>query len=419
MASLGIPRVHAGHRFLEYPDGKPFFWLADTAWELFHRLTREEADHYLTMRAQQGFNVIQAVLLAELDGLDAPNANGHRPLLENDPTKPDPSGYWEHVDWIVDRANELGIHMALLPTWGDKINKDWGVGPVVFDAANAYVYGSWIGKRYGARPNVLWMNGGDRDPKDKKDVYQAIAKGIRDHEDKRRLMTFHAPGGSSSSNYFHGEEWLDFNSFQSGHWYYAIRADEMLDKDYALTPTKPSLDSEPNYENHRPFKDGFIYPYLREFDVRRACYWSVFAGGCGVTYGCHAIWQMASDRYEPLNFPLGTWQQSMELPGARQMRFLKDLMLSRPYFGRVPDQSLIVEGLLKDDLTARATRGDGYAFVYLPGPRPLKIDTSKLGKVKATWFNPRTGESTPTSERNGYYHAPTAEDWVLVLDSVR
>ena len=49
-----------------------FFWLGDTAWELFHRLNREEADKYLKNRAE-GFTVIQAVAMAEFDGLTEPN----------------------------------------------------------------------------------------------------------------------------------------------------------------------------------------------------------------------------------------------------------------------------------------------------------------------------------------------------------
>ena len=53
-------------------EGKPFFWMGDTAWELFHRLTREEAIHYLNSRQKQQFNVIMAVALAELDGLRQP-----------------------------------------------------------------------------------------------------------------------------------------------------------------------------------------------------------------------------------------------------------------------------------------------------------------------------------------------------------
>lgn len=115
-------RVSENRRFLVQADGTPFFYLADTAWELFHRLNREEATHYLEQRARHGYTLIQAVALAELDGLNDPNPYGHRPLKDNDPLQPVPA-YWEHVDFIVKKANSLGLYIGFLPTWGDKWNK--------------------------------------------------------------------------------------------------------------------------------------------------------------------------------------------------------------------------------------------------------------------------------------------------------
>ncbi len=56
-------RVSENRRFLVTAQARPFFWLGDTAWELFHRLNREEATRYLEDRAQQGFTVIQAQAL--------------------------------------------------------------------------------------------------------------------------------------------------------------------------------------------------------------------------------------------------------------------------------------------------------------------------------------------------------------------
>ncbi|MBZ0255609.1 DUF4038 domain-containing protein, partial [bacterium] len=40
----GPLHVSENQRFLVHQDGTPFFYLGDTAWELFHRLTREEAE---------------------------------------------------------------------------------------------------------------------------------------------------------------------------------------------------------------------------------------------------------------------------------------------------------------------------------------------------------------------------------------
>src|SRR5262249_18837819 len=90
-------RVSENRRFLVRADGTPFFYLADTAWELFHRLDFEQAEDYLENRAAKGFTVIQAVALAEFDGLTEPNANGDLPLIDQDPARPN-AAYFEHVD---------------------------------------------------------------------------------------------------------------------------------------------------------------------------------------------------------------------------------------------------------------------------------------------------------------------------------
>ena len=93
-------RISANQRFLVHDDGTPFFYLGDTAWELFHRLTLDEAEHYLRDRAAKGFTVIQAVVLAELDGLHTPNMNGDVPLIDDDPTRPN-AGCFPYSWWRI------------------------------------------------------------------------------------------------------------------------------------------------------------------------------------------------------------------------------------------------------------------------------------------------------------------------------
>ena len=93
-------KVSDNERFIVTADNKPFFWLGDTAWELFHRLNRDEATVYLENRASLRFNVIQAVVLAELNGLTESNAYGQLPFVKRDPLKPN-EAYFEHVDWVV------------------------------------------------------------------------------------------------------------------------------------------------------------------------------------------------------------------------------------------------------------------------------------------------------------------------------
>src|SRR5690606_4837880 len=110
---------------------------------------------------EKGFTVIQAVALAELVGLNDPNPYGEKPLIDKDLTKPN-EYYWKHVDWIIKKAEEKGMYVGLLPTWGDKVDKQWGKGPVIFNEENAFDYGKWIGNRYKNYRNIIWINGGDR-----------------------------------------------------------------------------------------------------------------------------------------------------------------------------------------------------------------------------------------------------------------
>lgn len=419
-------KVQPAGRFLQTGSGKPFFYLGDTAWELFHRLNREDADVYLSDRAAKGFNAIQAVVLAEFDGINKGNAYGEKPLTDSiDPTKWN-EAYFKHVDWIVAKAAEKGLYIAMLPTWGDKVLKMWGQGPEIFNEKNAYEYGLKLGRRYRDSANVIWVLGGDRPADGKAPVWRAMAKGVKEGDGGRHLITYHPMGGRSSSEWFHREPWLDFNMMQSGHGERNPANWAMLLRDYARDPVKPAIDGEPNYENHpvnwRPQELG----WFDDYDVRKAAYWAVFAGAAGHTYGCHDIWQMAEKGREPVGHARGNWRTSLALPGAAQMGHLKTLMLSRSYFDRVPDQSLIVGGGGLHGEHLQATRGANYAFVYTPLPLGFRVALGRIpGKqVKASWFDPRTGETHeigvyPNEGVRAFAPPVPGPDAVLILDSVQ
>ena len=437
-AVFGQLRVSENHRYLTYADGTPFFYLGDTAWELFHRTDRKEADLYLEDRAAKGFTVIQAVALAELEGLRTPNAYGHVPLIDNDPArpavKPGPNNdYWDHVDYIVSKAESLGLQIGMLPTWGDKWNLKWGVGPEVFTPENAEAYGRWLGARYKDKP-IIWILGGDR-PIEKPihlEIVRAMAEGIETGDDGCHLMTYHPSGRRNSATQFHQDNWLDFNMIQSGHARPARPNHEFMSENLALEPRKPTLDGEPCYEDH-PVKGpvwdqrsdpGAFLPWFDEWDVRRPAYESMLAGACGHTYGNHNIWQMWLPGREPISIARTPWPRSLDHPGAQQMTYMRELFEARPFWKLIPDQSLV----LNANSEARCARlQDGSSIlVYLPKGGNLKINASGLStnKVTAYWFNPRQNSAqllgTVKKTQSMEFHAPAAgrnNDWVLVLDS--
>ncbi len=426
-------KVSENNRFLVTEDGEPFFWLADTAWELFHRTDLQEAIMYLENRKSQGFNVIQAVALAELDGLDTPNRYGDRPLLNNDPTTPNDK-YFHYVDAIIDAADSLGLYIALLPSWGDKVFKDgWGIGPEIFTTQNAQAYGRWIGNRYKDRDNVIWIIGGDRNPRSGSAdvaIWNQMAEGIAAAAGGygATLMGFHPqpnrPGGSST--WFHDEPWLDFNMHQTGHC--ANQGTyKYIGHDYELNPIKPVLDGEPLYEDHPNCFNAKELGYSVADDIRRIMYWNVFAGAFGQTYGCHDVWQMHTVEREGINGPLRPWPQALDLPMANQVKHLKQLMLSRPYLSRIPDQTMVVDAQeeANDFIIATRDNNGAYAFIYFPTGKTGRIDLSSLSAaiLNSWWYDPRTGNAfagPDLSITDGVTVVPPTsgqgQDWILVVD---
>lgn len=449
MAALPPLKVSPNQRFLVTAEGQPFFYLGDTAWELFHRCTREEAVQYLELRAKQRYNVVQAVALAELEGLDDPNPYGDLPLIGADPSKPavtpgaDPGNkdaydYWDHVDFIIAEANRRGIYVGFLPSWAawTPNSRERPDVKVVFNAANARVYGEFLGKRYGRNPGIIWVLGGDRVIKGHEDFWRAMARGIavgtNGREDFAGLtMTFHPHGGGTSSQWYHGDAWLTFNMQQTGHGPANLPAGQKstwqkISDDYERTPTKPVMDGEPLYEDHPiGFRAARENGYSFDAHIRQRAYWHVFAGGFGHTYGHHSVWQMFAPGRRPINGPLLYWSEAIHRPGAAQMQYLRNLIESRPFLSRVPDQSLVVDALKGADYIA-ATRGDGYAFIYSGQGRAFTVNLGRIsgGRVTAWWFNPRNGaaekidtfENKGTREFTPHPHSGFGTDYVLVLD---
>jgi hypothetical protein len=421
----GKLKISDNRRYLVFEDGTHFFYLGDTGWELFHRLNKEETEKYLENRRAKGFTVIQAVALAELDGLNTPNAEGNKPLFDNDPLKPN-EAYFAHVDWVIKKAAEKGIYIGLLPTWGDKVDKRWGKGPIIFNKENAFKYGQWIGNRYKDYPNIIWINGGDRDGGgENTPVWNAIGEGIKS-VDKNHLMTFHPWGERSSSEWFHESNWLDFNMCQTGHGQrsYAIYK-RIIVRDYDLKPVRPCFDGEPRYEDHPVGWNPDVLGWFNDEDIRQALYWNLFSGSFGHTYGCHPIWQMLAPGREPVGLARHNWYDVLDLPGAFDLAHARRLLESRPFLSRVPDQSLIVSSYYPETDYVVATRGDGYALVYFPTGWSAEIILDKIGaeSLNTWWFDPRKGEAkmieTVPGTGTRKFTPPTngrGNDWILVLD---
>jgi hypothetical protein len=431
--SNGKVIVSENKHFLQFENGTPFFWLGDTGWLLFQKLNREEAKQYLKNRHEKEFNVIQCMVIHDVH---EKNCYGSNAFAADDSTSPniasdDSTNYWNHVEWVVDEAARNGLYIALVPVWGGVVKQGF------FSAATAERYAAFLAERFKSKPNIFWIVGGDLQGNIKNEIWETIGTTVKKH-DPNHLITYHPYGRTQSSQWFHNSEWLDFNMFQSGHRTY--EQDDSPKKfgednwkyvrdDYSKLPLKPTLDGEPSYEGIPHGLHDTTQPYWTASDIRRYAYWSVFAGGCGFTYGNNSVMQMnkPADKH-PAYGAREYWYQAIDDSGAFQMKYLKQLMLSHLYFDRMYDDSLVAGDAGKRYDYVIAARGKNYVLAYDFTGRTFALSMGRISgdSVNASWFNPRNGETTsigvlmnagiatfdpPGEKANG-------NDWVLVLDGI-
>ncbi len=412
--------------------GAPFFWLGDTAWLMLQKLDREEMRTYLRNRAEKGYNVIQAVLAHTLPGVSESGcslAPGMKNVTEE--------AYWEFVDEAVEMAEDMGLYLGLLPAWGSLV-KDG-----ILNRDNITQYAEFLGKRYQGRANIIWILGGDVRGDDGLEVYPLEAKILKQY-DPDRLVTYHPFGRTSSSLWFHDEDWLDFNMFQSGHrrydqaslgewddnagketffgednWRYVVR-------DHGHEVVKPTLDAEPSYEGIPQGLHNPRNPYWEEWDVRRYAYWSVFAGAAGHTYGSNAIMQFYTEEEGKGAYGVReSWQDAMHHSGAAQMRYLKELMESVDFTKGSPCDKMLLYGQKERYHRISIFAGKDYVFCYDYSGDQFLLDLRDYmdRPMAAYWMNPQDGTYSYIATVQGvekWLASPVARkgranDWVLVL----
>ena len=161
-------------------------------------------------------------------------------------------------------------------------------------------------------------------------------------------------------------------------------------------------------------------------DVRKQTWRSVLAGGAGVTYGHHAVWQFASARNGVINHADRDWVGALNRDGGQQMMHLRSLLLSRPVFTRVPDTTLVTSPNTDNarHIVASRDRDDSYAFVYFATndlQATLNLSRWRGKQLVAWWYDPRNCYAQRIDRFDGgtsrNFQSPSyGPDCVLVLD---
>ena len=311
--------VAADKRYLKI-DGEFFPYLADTAWTLLQRLTRQEIVYYLDVRKKQGFNAVQVSAISELDGINTPNAEGNFPFKNGDVFKPD-SNYFDMLLFLIGECEKRNMVLTLLPTWGDKFNKKWGIGPEIFTPENAEYYGEYLASLIDRHENIIFMLGGDRpiENANHRTIIDSMAKGLKKGEKVKHLVTYHPCGEATSLDFLKNCDYIDFHSIQSGHSFGGFSSEKMIE-DVLKRENKPCLDAELFYEDFPiDFNTDFGYRFTPE-DIRERVYKNMFAGSLGTVYGHQSVWCFKRECDSEYIFD---WKTALSRPMANEIGNIK------------------------------------------------------------------------------------------------
>jgi hypothetical protein len=266
-------------------------------------------------------------------------------------------------------------------------------------------FGRWVGTRYQGQPNIVWMHGGDLDANayGLADEVDAVAEGILE-TDSEHLHSGHCARFASAVDCY-DRPWLDLNTTYAD----CLQTPREVKGDWDRVPTRPFVYIEGRYE----FEQG-----AGAACMRGQAYWSLLGGAAGHFFGSGSIW----------DFPAG-WENALDSAGAQSLLHFDRLLRSRRWESLVPDYTHTVLTAGYGDITtgsyapAARTLDGSTVIVYAPTSRTLTVAMDRLSGSSAIawWYDPVTGlAASPGSFRTTGtrdFTPPSAQDWVLVLDS--
>jgi hypothetical protein len=408
--------VEAGKRHLIDANGRPFLLHGDSPWSLIADLSREEADIYLADRRARGFNTILVNLIEHRFARRAPaNISGDAPFLEpGDFSKPN-EAYFAHADWVLSRARDQGFLVLLAPAYigAGGGPEGWWQEMTRNGVETLQAYGRFLGARYRSFDNIVWVNAGDHDPPDKA-LVRAIALGLKEAA-PQQLQTAHIKWETPVADFWEGETWLDLANV------------------YTYEPVCPRALAAYAHPARRPF---FLMESAYENEhgagarrIRTQAYHALLCGASGQVFGNNPIWHFWHEGlYQPTT---SDWWHQLGSPGAQSMTHLVNLFESLDWWRLEPDAALLTagQGNGQDQAVAARMVGGVYALIYIPSPRPISIDLSRLRAplAEAFWFDPSSARHVAIKDlpsRGGAQlfgppgmNAAGDGDWLLVLKS--
>jgi hypothetical protein len=386
-------------------------------------LTEKDAELFFANRVSHDFNAVWINLLCRKGTGGRPDGSTHDGLVPfktaDDLATPNPA-YFGRCDRMIRLAAKYGLLVILDPCETiDHLKVMLKNGP-----EKCREFGCYLGSRYKNFDNLLWMHGNDFQTWKNADhdaVVLAVARGIRD-KDPRHLHTIELDYLVSGS--LDDARWAPLIDLCASYTYYPTYAQVL--KDFNRPKAKPVVMIESCYE----FEQNSTPAVLRHQE-----YWSILSGTTGQLYGNGYTWP-----FKP------GWKDKLDTPGAVQMAYVQALFVPRAWHKLVPDQkhTVVTAGygtfdatttqrnvykMASDYVTAGRTADGALLMAYLPSPRTVTVDMTKLGGLAtARWYDPSRG-SYKAIKGSPFANAGTRQftspgkngdgdgDWVLVLET--
>lgn len=382
-ANTAFPLTRApGQRYLAGADGAPFLMHGDTAWSLIAQLTREDALRYLDDRAARGVNTILVSLIERYYADGAPNDRaGQGPFTTPGDYATPNEAYMAHAEWALREAGRRGMLVLLTPSYHGWIggHDGWYAEMLQNGPEKLRAYGRYLGARFGALDNILWVNGGDGNAPNR-DVVRAIANGIRDTA-PAMLQTAHCDGGTGATDYYGGEPWLDVDTVYS-----SLNVYDDLKRAYEDEARLPFFFIEGIYENEQWRHIVGDAP-----NTRRQAYTAYLCGAFGQVFGNSPIWHFNGHperRGED-------WRGFLNSRGAQDMTRVRNFMSLIPWTALRPDfdRAFLVRAAAGAFPVAAAQAAGAAGVVYAPQGQAFALNLETLGGAGARlrWYDPADG----------------------------
>lgn len=409
-------------RYLVDQQNHPFLINAATGWQLYTKLTTEEAKDYFQLRKAQGFNTILTQVCMHEDDI---NRYQQRPFFDNNDFSKPNEAYFNHILSINKMADSMGLLIVMSQPWQGCCLEGWGMTaekPLQRNGEKkCYGLGKYFGKKFYSLNNLMWIMGGDQDPLGDRACIEAMAKGIFESA-PHQYITYHAKPTHSSTDLYQYAPWLGIsmiytywrdkpNAWVSGY-PQMIEVYEMALREYMKTDIMPFFLGEAQYEGFEGNDIGTAYI------ARRQAYWTVLCGGMGAAYG-DDTWYFPPD-----------WREKQKrYPGGNQLKHFYSFFNSIRWWKLVPDyrHQVLVKGygeMTKTNYVTAALSSDSSFFVaYIPYQQTVTVDLTKLkgSVISAKWYDPRSGSYSLIGHYSKpdlfYFTPPTNDDWVLYLSA--